>query len=436
MSDTIPAPPMQAPSHLQMWLQHAPAPPERGKNSYDVFISYRSSDRRWAMALYDALRLAGWEPFLDQYELVPGTNLEVSLDESLQASSSGVILWSRDTRDSEWCAAERRKMIALKKHTNGAFKYVLAKLDDTELPFRLDDDLYIDFSDSPEGPRGEGLLGLMCGMRGIARPPEVVALSQKIDEDSRKTLVAIRAAVEAGNPERLMEIAGATDPAQLASPVPLQETANALISMNKCEEALSVLDHALPYFPRSVRLRQLKGLALRRLKRFTAAIEVLSELKAEGHQDPETLGILAAAWFGRFQETQQPLHLRRSRELYRTAFQADPRDYYTGLNAAAKSLILGEADEAGRLAKEVLPLVEFASNGQDFWAACSLGELRLMAGDSQGAATQYQKVIDTHPFRTGDLASTRAQAAEICKALALADADTEKVLAPFRLVGE
>jgi hypothetical protein len=73
--------------YMQAWLQHAPKPPERGDNSYDVFIS-RSSDRAWAMALYDALKLAEWEPFLDQYDLVPGTNLESSLTENLQARVS------------------------------------------------------------------------------------------------------------------------------------------------------------------------------------------------------------------------------------------------------------------------------------------------------------------------------------------------------------
>ena len=56
---------------MQLWLQHAPAPPSEESNSYDVFISYRSSDRAWAMALYDVLKFVGWEPFLDQYDLVP-----------------------------------------------------------------------------------------------------------------------------------------------------------------------------------------------------------------------------------------------------------------------------------------------------------------------------------------------------------------------------
>ena len=49
---------------VRPWLEHAPKPPPRNGNSYDAFISYRSSDRAWAMALYDVLKLAGWESVL------------------------------------------------------------------------------------------------------------------------------------------------------------------------------------------------------------------------------------------------------------------------------------------------------------------------------------------------------------------------------------
>src|SRR5215510_6965912 len=108
----------------QQWLQYAPAPPERGKHSYDVFISYRSSDRAWAMALYDILKLAKWEAFLDQYDLVPGANLETSLSEGLEANSLGVILWSSRTVDSKWCQRERNAMMALRDRPGFTFQFI------------------------------------------------------------------------------------------------------------------------------------------------------------------------------------------------------------------------------------------------------------------------------------------------------------------------
>lgn len=422
--------------NLQAWLQHAPKPPERGDNSYDVFISYRSSDREWAMALFDALKLAGWEPFLDQYDLVPGTNLETSLADGLQASSSGVILWSSRTRDSEWCKRERQFMTTLKdslRNSQRPFNYVFAKLDAELLPPFARADLYIDFEASPEGPRGVKLLELICGMRGVTKNPEAVKLAQKVDEDAQTILSKINGAVVAVNSAKLLEIGTSDNPGILASPGPVLAAVQGLISMGNYEDALEVLKHAYAYFPKSIRVKQLKGLALRRLKRYQDAIDVLSELKAAGHQDPETMGMLGAAWDGLYQESGRMLHLRSSRELYRTAFQGDPKNYYTGINAAAKSLFLGESQEAERLAAEVLPLVKAASDN-DFWVGCTLGDVYLLQRDLDSATKQYLKVIDKHPGKTGDLAETRKQATRICSALILSEEETKKVLAPFELL--
>lgn len=422
-------------AYVQQWLQYAPKPPERGENSYDVFISYRSSDRPWAMALYDALKLAEWEPFLDQYDLVPGANLERSLVEALEASSSGVILWSSRTEDSLWCERERNAMRSLKDET-GTFAYVFAKLDAQALPRFARSDIYIDFEDSREGPRGEKLLKLMCGMTRATLPPEAVEMALKVDQDAQQTLIAIKGAVEGDNPAKLLEIGTSATPGVLASPSPVLTAAEGLISMGKYEDAQEVLRHAAAHFPKSIRAKQLKGLALRRLKRFREAIDVLSELRAAGHQDPETLGILAAAWDGLYQTSGKKLYLRKSRGLYRTAFQADPHDYYTGINAASKSLFLGEAGEAQRLAAEVLPLVEGASDGEDFWPACTLGEVFLLQRKVDEAAAQYQRVIDNHPSRVGDLDGTRQQAARICSANGFSAEEINRAIAPFELLDD
>ncbi len=223
-------------------------------------------------------------------------------------------------------------------------------------------------------------------------------------------------------------------PGLLASPAPILAAAQGLIRLGKNDDARTVLRRALLLFPQSVRARQLEGLALRRLKKYQEAVDVLSELKAAGHQDPETLGILAAARDGLYRETGKILHLRSARELYRTAFTADPKDYYTGINAASKSLFLDEPAEAARLAALVLPLVEKATDGNDLYAASTLGEVLLLQGKVDAAAAQYEKVIDNHPNADGDLKGTGEQAERICAALKLSPEDTAKVLAPFKLL--
>ena len=391
------------------------------------------------MSLYDALKQRGWEPFLDQYDLVPGTNLETSLADSLEASSSGVILWSSRTKDSDWCKKERQAMTTLKNARGKGplpFNYVFAKLDAAPLPLFAQSDLYSDFEDSPEGPRGVNLLKLMCGMRGVALDPEAVVMAQQVDQDAQEIMIVIKGAIESGNATRLREIGTSAASGVLASPGPVIQAAQGLISLGKNEDALVVLKHAYAHFPRSIRVKQLEGLALRRLKRYQEAIEVLSQLKAAGHQDPETMGMLGAAWDGLYQGSGKTLHLRASREMYRTAFQGDPKDYYTGINAAAKSLFLGESQEAERLAANLLPLVQAASDGNDFWAGCTLGEVYLLQRNLNSAAAQYQKVIDKHPVKTGDLGGTRQQAKRICSALKLSGEETKKVLSPFELLDE
>jgi tetratricopeptide (TPR) repeat protein len=426
----------QQAENLQRWLQHAPSPPERGTRSYDAFISYRSSDRSWAMALYDTLTLAGWKPFLDQFYLVPGADLETSLSEALEASSSGVILWSSRTKDSEWCKRERNAMRTLKDRPGSAFKYLFSTLDAEPLPLFAQGDLYIDCAGSPEGPRGVNLLRIMCGMRGVPLSPQAVALAEQVDEDAKQVMVQINGAIQAGNAPRLAQIGTSAMPGVLASPGPVLAAAHGLIRLGEYDEARQALQHALAHFPKSIRAKQLDGLALRRLKRYQEAIDVLSELEAAGHQDAETLGILAASWDGLYQQSGKKLHLRRSRELYRTAFQGDPRDYYTGVNAASKSLFLGEADEAARLAGAVLPLVASATDGKDMWAACTLAEVLLLQRKVEAAAAQYQTVIDHHPNAAGDLASTRQQAGRLCTALGLSADESAKVLEPFKLLDE
>ncbi|MBF0530871.1 MAG: hypothetical protein HQK55_16705, partial [Deltaproteobacteria bacterium] len=63
---------------------------------------------------------------------------------------------------------------------------------------------------------------------------------------------------------------------------------------------------ALKNWPSDVRLRQLTGLALLRLKTTDRAISVLESLQAEGHQDEETLGLLGRAYKDMAETAYQP----------------------------------------------------------------------------------------------------------------------------------
>ena len=155
---------------------------------------------------------------------------------------------------------------------------------------------------------------------------KAVVMAQQVDADAREAMIKINGAIEAGNAMRLLEIGMSDHPGLLTSPAPILAAAQGLIRLGEYDDARTVLKRALQLFAQSVRARQLEGLALRRLKKYQEAVDVLSELKAAGHQDPETLENSGGG-------TGRPLpgngqdvwHLRSARELYRKAFTADPR---------------------------------------------------------------------------------------------------------------
>src|SRR3954454_9490698 len=92
---------------LEEWLKLAPPPGslEQGRK-WHVFLSYRSTERRWVLALYDILTQLKYQAFMDQFVLVAGEGLASSIGENLDASQSGVLVWSVRSEDSAWCKKE------------------------------------------------------------------------------------------------------------------------------------------------------------------------------------------------------------------------------------------------------------------------------------------------------------------------------------------
>ncbi len=409
----------------EQWLAFAPPPPRIEGDAYDVFISYRSTDRAWALALYDALASSGWNPFLDQFELIPGEPLTKSLEEALQASSSGVILWSRNTKNSDWCEKERDAMDVLQAD-KPEFRYVYAKLDDTKLPMFARRSLYVDFNGT-SGPQGMGLLQIMYGLAGQKPDPRAVRFSQDLSDLETRASTKIEAAVEAGNVAGLLAIALSDEVSRLVTTDVITKAAQALIGMKAFAEAAQVVARGLELFPGAIRPRQIQGLILRRQGEFAEAIEVLAGLTASGHKDPETLGILAAAWDGLYQASKHTLYLRKSTRYYVAAFAGNPKSYYAGINAAAKSLFLGDHEKAQTYAEQVLSLVKDDADGSDMWRSGSLAEAKLILGEIDDSLRAYRAVVERHFNRPGDLGSMKTQAVRICKALGLPPEQTRAV---------
>jgi len=73
---------------------------------YDVFISYSSADRPWAIKLYESLQEKGIKPFLDQKRLDVGKPWEPALAKAVQTSQHLIVLWSDHAEQSRWVGRE------------------------------------------------------------------------------------------------------------------------------------------------------------------------------------------------------------------------------------------------------------------------------------------------------------------------------------------
>ena len=415
-------------------LAPAPAPLAPGK-SYHVFVSYRSVNRPWVLALYDILNGLGYKVFLDQYVLTAAAPLAVSLGEALDASQSAILVWSGRYEDSEWCKQEFAKLEVMQNAKTG-FRYVIARVDESQVMGLAATKLWIDFSKQPEGPAGSGLLSLLYGLEGQPLPPAAVKLAAKVDEQMKDGLLSVKACRDAGDADGLVELAATDDMAWTSSPMLACAAAEGLIAMKKIPESLQVLDGAEQAFPKAVRPKQLRGLALARSGEQMKAQLILGKLHAAGEIGPETLGILARTWMDRYNQTHERTFLLKSRDLYRQAFEAFPSDYYTGINAASKSLLAGEKETAAQLAKRVQDLVGDKPVAGDYWKTATLAEVQLLQANFDAAASLYEAAVVAAPLEHGSHESSLGQARLLLAALNATDEQKAKIEGAFPVTSE
>lgn len=416
---------------LQQWLEHAPGPPALpAGRKWHVFLSYRSVNRPWVLQLYDVLRGLGYEVFMDQYVLPAGVSLIGALETHLEASASGVLVWSTDAADSDWCREEYESFHTLSGN-EPAFHFVVAKLDAEELPLFARKSIRVDFRELRSGPTGAGLLRLLYGLRGEPLSPAAVALAAEVDDETRRAGVKIEAAVSAGRADRLEELMESGGLAWQTGAALGCRAAEGLVKLKEPERALALLAKLEAQFPRSLRVRQLKGLALARSGDWQGAQLELEELRAMGEQDPETLGILGRTWMDRYKESGNRNHLLRSRELYEQAFENDPTDYYTGINAASKSVFLDELDTAAQYAERVQEIVGTEKTEGDYWATATVAEVQLIRQQYTKAGELYRDAVAMAPQERGSHESTWSQAQRLLEHLDASDDEVALISRAF-----
>lgn len=415
---------------IDEWIELAPKPaPLQPGMQWHVFLSYRSTERAWVLSLYDILTQLGYSVFMDQFVLRSGGNLARSLEENLEASQTGILVWSIRSDDSDWCKREYDSFLTLQTERN--FRFVIARLTSAALPLFARNAIWEDFEEQRGGPNGTALLRLLYGLHGLALPDRAIRLAAEIDLQTKRGLALLRMHADAQDAGAIQQLAQSGDLAWRASPLLPCAAAQALISIRTPGTAVALLDSIEAAFPRSVRPRQLRGLALARAGQWKEARAAIGELYELGERDPETIGIYARTWMDSYEATGDRLHLRRSRDLYAEGFELAPGNYYLGVNAAAKSIFLDELDSGKAFAQRVQAIVGNSAEGGDYWHTATVAEVQLIQRNFVEASRHYAKAIASTPGRAGDHASTCKQARRLLKHLGPSPEQTSRVLDVF-----
>ena len=419
------------------WLRHAPKPRELNNGEkWNVFLSYRSVNRTWVLNLYDILVELGFKVFMDQCVLEPGDELSYRLQEALKTSQAGLLMWSNAAEDSKWVRKEY-DTLERKATDNDDFRFIPIKLDSQRLPEFAANRIFMDFSSYPDGPNGGELIRLLHGIIGKALDAETVRFANQQDEIANDALKEINSAVRNGYPEDIVLLSESDILPWRTTPSLGCKAAESLIKLKKYDEAIEILEKIETRFLKAIRPKQLHALALARIgnkENLKQAQKILGKLYEQGERDPETLGIYARTWMDRYNASENINDLEQSQKYYAEAFDKAPDDYYTGINAATKSLLLG-TDKSILLAQEyaskTLDIVGTKPWPNDYWKTATVAELLLIKRQFKEAGEMYAEAIRMEPNSYGNHESTRNQAIKILDALQASNEERMDILKNF-----
>ena len=297
---------------------------------------------------------------------------------------------------------------------NGKLTETSAKQLQTELAKRLR--AAIEGAATKDSP----LFQLIPDFPGIDLPDDVTeTFKERLQyvEEFRETLVRARAQpTPQQKRDALLKIQG--DLADLKV-VPRSVLVELMSSFRDAEafEELVALYNAFPdYLKDYVAARQQFALALNRRNKpgdREKALQILDELLKNRGADSETFGIKGRIHKDIYKEAAQAKKITAIAALdqaitaYTKGFEADPRDYYPGVNAINLLVQKGDA-EALKEVERLLPLVNFAvarrggTSSTDYWDLATLLELACIGEDWATAVRVLPKAIlaATNSFMT------------------------------------
>jgi tetratricopeptide (TPR) repeat protein len=130
-----------------------------GARGWDVFVSYGHGDAEWVRVLAGNLHRAGFEVFLDEWELVGGDRVTGRLEEAIRGSANGVLVVSPHALSRPWVREEYEALLRQAVEDPGERRLVPVLYADAELPPFLANRLWVDFRGAATtGPQYEARL--------------------------------------------------------------------------------------------------------------------------------------------------------------------------------------------------------------------------------------------------------------------------------------
>jgi len=392
-----------------------------------VYLGYRAGDLE-AVEIHDTLSALG-------YEVADEKRAGESAEKALGESTSAILVLAK-AADADWLEKRRQK---LEERSAGDpdFHWVLCRCGGFEAPDLGPSEL--DLHGAAPGPHGSKLLDLLRSLRGGEDlPAKARELAPAIDREVRRSLETIREAAGRGEVRRLLGLWEEGGMAWESSPALGSAVVQALIDHGLYKDGLGILDELRERFPGALRPRQLEGLAQARMGNLGLARKILEELYEAGHRDVETVGLYARLHMDRYERRGRRKDLERSRDLYAQAFDTSPENLWVGVNAAAKSVLLGEREHAEKLARRVCGVVEDEREKGvgDYWLEATGAEVALILGDHERAARGYRQAVDAFPSVSDSHATTWLQARRLMVAMETPEEERGRIWRAFRHLGD
>lgn len=145
----------------------------------NIFISHSSLDKTFVRKLATGLLAEGFPVWLDSWSLELGDSLVDEIYDGIFTSGAVLLTMSQSSATSGW--VNRELNAALMKEQQSGRKFVIPiRVDGYQVPLKVADRLYVDFSSSFSAPLGVLVQALTkSGLRDIDVPPqrELLALS-------------------------------------------------------------------------------------------------------------------------------------------------------------------------------------------------------------------------------------------------------------------